>query len=345
MIDQTPPTIGERLARIIGAVSRDPAARADFEMSRLLDELKGLGAELVEDLTPEEARRQPSLADAARSLLAKAGGTPDDLGVTTEDLTYRGAEGDLPARLYRPRDAAGPLPTLLYFHGGGFVYGDFDAYDGGPRAMAAKADCLVVSAHYRLAPEHKFPAAHDDAAAAWDWLIGAAAAFGGDGTRFAVMGESAGANLAAHVSISARDRGLRPPARQALVYPIAGSDLSTESYRLNADARPLGKELMLWIFGHALLSPAERFDPRIDLVNSNALAGLPPTTIVTADIDPLRSEGLALAEKLETAGVAVETLDYAGVTHGFFGLTDVVGHAREAQDAVGRSLKAAFGQG
>ncbi|GLK67090.1 alpha/beta hydrolase [Hansschlegelia plantiphila] len=336
------PTLGQRVTRMLGAVSGDPLARAELDMARVLEELKLLGAEPIEDLTPEEARRQPSAADAARSLLAKMGVAPHDDRVASHDVTFPGADGELPARIYRPEGAGAGLPTIVYFHGGGWVYGGLDDYDASPRAIAERTGSLVLSAHYRLAPEHKFPAAHDDAVAAWRWALQSAKAFGGDGERFAVMGESAGGNLALNVAIAARDRMLTPPLHMALVYPIAGSDLATPSYRANETARPLNKAMMLWYFGHALLGPAERDDPRIDLVGRADLSRLPPATLVTAEIDPLRSEGHALAEKLRAAGSAVTELDVEGVTHGFFGLGDIVRHARSAQDLVARDLAAAF---
>jgi acetyl esterase/lipase len=157
------------------------------------------------------------------------------------------------------------------------------------------------------------------------------------------MGESAGGNLAINAAIAARDRGIAPrPKRLALIYPIAGADLHTPSYRANENARPLNKAMMLWYLGHALLSPLERGDPRIDLVGAANLAGLPPTTLITAEIDPLRSEGQALAEKLRQAGVAVNAVDFVGMAHGFFGLGDVVAQAREAQEIVARDLCEAF---
>lgn len=338
----SPPTFGERVTRLIGVVSGDPIARAEIDMARVVDEMRVLGAEPVEDLTPEEARRQPTAADAVRSLLARMGVEPAPSDVSAHDVTFPGADGDLPARIYRPAGAEGGLPVVVYFHGGGWVLADLDAYDASPRAIAARTRAVVVSAHYRQAPEHKFPAAHDDAVEAYRWAIEEAEALGGDGVRFALMGESAGANLALNAAIAARDRNLQAPAHLALIYPPCGVDMNTPSYRINEFARPLSKALMLWYLGHALLGPDQRDDPRIDVVGRADLAGLPPTTLVTAEIDPLRSEGHALAEKMRAAGVAVNAIDYDGVTHGFFGLSDVVRQARTAQEAVARELADAF---
>lgn len=336
------PTFGERFSRFIGTVTRDPGARADLEMTRVLDELKAMGAEPIEDLTPAEARRQPTPADAVRSLAAKAGLEIPDDGVTAHDISYPGAEGDVAARVYRPAGAEGGLPVVLYFHGGGWVYGALDAYDAGPRAIAARTGAVVVSAHYRQAPEHKFPAAHDDAFEAYRWVLEEWETLGGDPARIAVMGESAGANLAINVAIAARDAQLPAPVHMALVYPVAGVDLATPSYVINEHARPLNKAMMGWLLGHILPDAQSASDPRLDLVGAARLDDLPSTTLLTAEIDPLRSEGQALGAKLRAAGVAVNAIDFEGVTHGFFGMAAVVRDARHAQEAVSRDLKAAF---
>lgn len=316
----------------------------DRDMQRVLDALAALGAKPLEDLTPTEARGQPTPADAVTSLLREGGKDPmDDLGVATRDFNVSGAAGPIPARLYRPKDAGDKtLPTVAYWHGGGWVIADLDVYDATPRAIARNAHCNVVSFHYRQAPEYKFPAAHEDALACYRWLLERSLDLQGDPARIAVMGESAGGNLAANVSIAARDDDLPPPVHQVLVYPVAGADMTTESYIENANAKPLGKAAMEWFVGHVFADKAEAQNPRIDLVNAN-LAGLPATTIVLAQIDPLRSEGEKLAEELEAAGVAVKTRLYTGVTHEFFGMGLVVHDAREAEGFVARELKSAFG--
>lgn len=340
--DVAVPTLSERMGRLLGAVAGDPVARADLEMVRVLDEMRVLGAEPIEDLTPAEARAQPGLESAARSVLSKAGVTLNDRGVTTNDLDFLGPGGDLPARLYRPPGDGADLPLTLYFHGGGWVYGDLDSCDDGPRAIAAKTGALVLSAHYRLAPEHKFPSSHEDAVAAYRFALDAATRLGGDGRRFAVMGEGVGAALALNVSIAARDQGLAAPRHQALIYPFAGVDTSAPSCRENEAARPLNTAMILWSLGHALLNPAERRDARIDLANRTDLGRLPPTTLLTAGVDPLRSEGEALGQALTRAGVAVNAVHYEELAHGFFGLGAVVAQARAAQDVVARELASAF---
>ena len=157
--------------------------------------------------------------------MKKEGKSGNVLGVTSKDITYLGAAGTLPARVYVPSGDLKNLPVILYFHGGGFVIANIDTYDAAPRSMSKLARAVVISADYRLAPENKFPAAHDDAFAAYKWVIEHAKDFGGDGERIAVMGESAGANLAINVSIAARDSAIQMPVHQVLVYPVAGTDI------------------------------------------------------------------------------------------------------------------------
>ncbi|MFD1331893.1 alpha/beta hydrolase [Methylopila musalis] len=340
--DVRPPSLGQRVNRFLGAAPSDPLARADQDMAEVIEELRRLDPEPIEDLTPAEARRQPTLADALKARAAKLGVAPVAGGVAVHDVTYMAASGRRPARLYRPREAGGALPVTLYFHAGGFVLSDIDGCDAGARAMAARTGGMVVSVDYARAPERPFPAAHDDAVAAYRWLLDDADRIGGDPDRIVVMGEGAGANLALHACVAARDLGLPPPLRQALVTPLAGVDMEAASYVINAHARPLDRAMMGWLLDHALPDAASRSDPRIDLIGRADLAGLPPATIVTAEIDPLRSEGWALSETLRESGVAVNAVDVEGVTHGFFGLGEVVRAARLAQDEVARDLICAF---
>ena len=222
---------------------RDIPAKPDGPMQKVLDELASLGGQPIETLTPAEARRQPTPTDAVNALLRKAGKEPkaDDLGVNITDLTIPGAAGQIQARIYKPHDHSEDKlhPVVVYFHGGGFVIADLDVYDGGPRGVSRMADAIVVSVHYRQAPEHHFPAAHDDALAAYRWVLDNAQSFNGDPQKVAVMGESAGGNLAIGVSMMARDAGLPAPVHQVLVYPVAGVDMNTESYVENAAAKPL----------------------------------------------------------------------------------------------------------
>ncbi|WP_295193684.1 alpha/beta hydrolase [uncultured Brevundimonas sp.] len=325
---------------------RDTPAKADGPMQKVLDELASLGGRPIETLSPEEARLQPTPTDAVKSLLRKDGKDPgDDMGVKTSDITIPGAAGPIQARIYKPHDHSEDKlhPVVVYFHGGGFVIADLDVYDGGPRGVSKMADVIVVSVHYRQAPEHHFPAAHDDALAAYRWVLENAQTFRGDPQKVAVMGESAGGNLAIGVSMMARDAGLPAPKHQVLVYPVAGVDMDNESYVENADAKPLNKPMMKWFVKHIFANEADAQDPRINIVEKANLSGLPSTTVICAEIDPLRTEGELLAEKLEQAGVDVRHKTFNGSTHEFFGMAAVVPDAAAAQTFAAHELKRAFG--
>jgi len=325
---------------------RDTPAKADGPMQKVLDELASLGGKPIETLSPEEARQQPTPTDAVKSLLRKDGKDPsDDMGVKTSDITIPGAAGSIQARIYKPHDHSEDKlhPVVVYFHGGGFVIADLDVYDGGPRGVSKMADVIVVSVHYRQAPEHHFPAAHDDALAAYRWVLENAQTFRGDPQKVAVMGESAGGNLAIGVSMMARDAGLPAPKHQVLVYPVAGVDMDNESYVENADAKPLNKAMMKWFVKHIFANEADAQDPRINIVEKANLSGLPSTTVICAEIDPLRTEGERLAEKLEQAGVDVRHKTFNGSTHEFFGMAAVVPDAAAAQTFAAHELKRAFG--
>ena len=264
---------------------RDTPAKADGPMQKVLDELASPGGKPIETLSPEEARQQPTPTDAVKSLLRKDGKDPsDDMGVKTSDITIPGAAGPIQARIYKPHDHSEDKlhPVVVYFHGGGFVIADLDVYDGGPRGVSKMADVIVVSVHYRQAPEHHFPAAHDDALAAYRWVLENAQTFRGDPQKVAVMGESAGGNLAIGVSMMARDAGLAAPKHQVLVYPVAGVDMDNESYVENADAKPLNKPMMKWFVKHIFANEADSQDPRINIVEKANLSGLPSTTVICA---------------------------------------------------------------
>jgi acetyl esterase/lipase len=319
-------------------------ARADADMQQVLDALDALGPKPLESLTAEEARKQPTPADAANAVLAKQqSAKPEPEKVAkVEDRKIDGPDGNsIPVRIYTPA-GPGPFPVIVYYHGGGWVLADLDTYDATPRALANAAGAIVVSADYRKAPEHKFPAAHEDAFAAYQWAVGNAVSLNGQPRQIAVAGESAGGNLAINVAIRARDSHIQTPVHMLLVYPVAGKDMNTKSYVANATARPLGKAGMEWFVKQIFQNPAQAADPRIDLVSRTDLAGLPSATVITAEIDPLRSEGQLLATKLQAAGVKVDAVDYKGVTHEFFGMGAAVGKAKQAQQRAGKDLRAAF---
>lgn len=319
--------------------------KADADMQSVLDTLAGLGGKPIETLEPAEARKQPTPTDAVVAVLKKQGKdtTPTALvpGVTSRDTTLPGPAGALPVRIYTP-NGSGPFPVIVYYHGGGWVIADKNVYDGGARGLAKQANAVVVSVDYRLAPEAPFPAQHDDALATYKWAVQNAGSLNGDATHIAIAGESAGGNLAIATAIAARDQGLTLPRHVISVYPIAQvTDLSTPSYVDSAAAKPLNKPMMEWFAKYTLAKPEDKKDPRIDLVHAN-LKGLPPVTLINARIDPLRSDADLLSAALKEAGVTVEHRVYDGVTHEFFGMAAVVGKAKEAQQFVGRRLKASF---
>ena len=322
--------------------------RADADMREVLLSFKNLGPKPLETLTPEQARQQPTPADAVAALLKTQGKDPakmrNESRVATQDVEYAGASGEqTAARIYKPEGApAQGLPVILYIHGGGWVIADLDVYDASPRALAAKANALVISVHYRQAPEHKFPASHDDTFAAYKWVLENAQRWGGDARRIAVAGESAGGNMALTVAMAARDQNLQLPVHIVAVYPVAGTNLDTPSYIKNENAMPLSKAGMRWFFKHAT-TQKDLSDPRLDIVKAADLKGLPPVTLINAEIDPLLSDGELLAKRLEEAGVRVTAKTYDGVTHEFFGMDAVVKDAAAAQEFAAQELKSAFG--
>lgn len=319
---------------------------ADADMQAVLDALAAMNGKPIETLEPAEARTQPTPTDAVMAVLKKQGKdtTPTALvpGVTSADSTIPGPAGSLPVRIYTPA-GNGPFPIVVYFHGGGWVIANLNVYDGGARGLAKAANAVVVSVDYRLAPEAKFPAQHDDALATYKWAVANAASINGDAKRMAVAGESAGGNLALATALAAREQNLTMPLHVVAMYPITqATDLATPSYVDSAQAKPLNKPMMEWFAKHALGKPSDKKDPRIDLVNAN-LKGLPPVTLINARIDPLRSDADLLAASLKKAGVKVEHKIYDGVTHEFFGMAAVVAKAKDAQKFAGDQLKQSLG--
>lgn len=316
--------------------------RTDADMQKVLNKFASFDAKAVEKTTPAEARLQPTIADAVKGVLAdeKRDSTPSALvpGVSTRDITIPGAAGSLPATVYTPA-GTGPFPVVLYFHGGGWVIADRKVYDGGARGLSKQANAVVISVDYRRAPESKFPAAHDDAFAAYRWLTTNATSVNGDPKRLALAGESAGGNLAVATAVAVHKAGLTAPKHVLSVYPVAQSSTDTESYLKYADAMPLNRPMMLWFISQVTSNADQVKDPRIDLVHAN-LQGLPPVTLINAEIDPLRDDGAQLEQALRSAGVTVERKVYPGVTHEFFGTAAVVQEAAQAQEYAGQRLKA-----
>ncbi|WP_158883941.1 alpha/beta hydrolase [Rhodanobacter sp. L36] len=331
---------------IINAVSDAIGAlRADDDMHDLAKAHEDLGPKAIEKLGVAEARAQPTITDAVNHLLQKQGKStdPEELipGVVRSDETISTANGDLHAFVYTPVGKDN-LPIIVYFHGGGWVIASAEVYDAGARALAQEVQAIVVSVDYRLAPEHKFPAAWDDAFATYQWAAEHAERLHGDPKRMALAGESAGANLAMATALAILGSGYPSPRHVLAVYPVAQTgSMHTESYIENAIAKPLNKAMVEWFVGHLLNNDDEKSDTRIDLVNAD-LTGLPPVTIINATLDPLRSDGGMLEDALKKAGVSVERKIYTGVTHEFFGCSAVVLKAREAQGFAGQRLRDAL---
>lgn len=311
------------------------------EMQVVIEKLASYGDKPIESLGAEDARKNHTPTDAVLAVAKQNNISipPAKTDTTGKDIAVNG--GKIHLRVYTPKNTKGRFPIVVYYHGGGFVIANLDVYDASAQALAEQSQAVVVSVAYRLAPEHKFPTAHLDAFTAYEWVIKNAVNLKADPAKIAVAGESAGGNLAANVSIMARDKHIMIPVAQVLIYPIAQADMNTESYKMYADAKPLNKAMMTWFTEKYLYTSIEAQDPKISLINAN-LKNLPPTTIITAEIDPLNSEGLMLANKLAAAGVKVNSRNYEGVTHEFFGMGLVVPEAKQAQAYAAEHLKAAF---
>ena len=330
--------------------STDPAGVAastsqsvpNARMQAVLDQLAALGAKPVETLTVAQARTQPGPADAVKALLIKEGRStaPEPIG-SVVDRTFPGPAGPVPISIYTPA-GSGPFPVVLFIHGGGWVIGSRQVYDSSARALTNAAGAIVVSTDYRLAPENRFPAAHDDTFAAYQWVRANARQFNGDPARVAVAGESAGGNMAASIAIRARTQGVAQPLYQVLIYPVMNYAFDTPSQQVNQNTSPLSTKGLQWFYERYLNSPADGANTLFSVLRAD-LQGLPPATVITADIDPLRSEGAAYAQKLIAAGVQVDYRNYPGVTHEFFGMGAVLDDAKQAVSQAAQGLRRAFG--
>ncbi|WP_346618453.1 alpha/beta hydrolase [Blastococcus montanus] len=272
--------------------------------------------------------------EAGRALylqLTHGARTPEQLAPVgaVEDRTVPGAAGDLRARVYRP-EGDGPVPTVLFFHGGGWVIGDLDTHDNMARHICRGSGAVVIAVDYRLAPEHPFPAAADDAVAAARWVAGHLGELGGN-DRLGLAGDSAGGNLAAVVAQTLHADGT-PLAGQFLIYPAVDAEGEYPSRTENATGYFLEKETMDWFYGHYAGAWDDAKDPRLSPLHGSDLSGLPPAVVVTAEYDPLRDEGEAYGEALRAAGVDAHVQRYDGMIHGFFDMGAVSPAAQQAID-------------
>jgi len=256
------------------------------------------------------------------------------------DRQIPGPAGPLPVRVYRP--GSGTLPVIVYFHGGGWVICGLDSHDAGCRSLANATGAVVVSVDYRLAPEHPFPAAIEDCFAATAWVSGHSADLDIDPDRLAVMGDSAGGNLAAAVCLRARDAGGPDIAFQVGVYPALAGDVAFPSQEENAEGYFLTQADMEWYWHHYVPEPADRRNPLAAPLLASDLGGLPPSHIVTAEHDPLRDEGEAYANRLREAGVPSTNTRYGGMIHGFFNMGAVLPAAAQAFDDTAAILRRAL---
>jgi acetyl esterase len=307
----------------------DPQAKA------FLDQLAAANIPDVPALTPREARAQMEIG----TLML---GRPPKVG-RVEDRTIPGPGGPLRVRITAPEDAgSGPGPGLVYFHGGGFVVGSIAIHDHLCRAITNAAGLAVVSVDYRLAPEHPFPAAVDDADAAIAWVFENTDDLGIDPARLAVGGDSAGGTLAAVAARRARDRGTPRLAVQLLIYPATDADLNTPSYLENAEGYMLTRAAMSWYWDQYVPDPARRLDPDASPLRAEDLTGLAPAVVLTAGYDPLRDEAETYVRRLTEAGVPVRHIAYPGMIHGFLRRHTVLDQGKAALAAIAEALKEAL---
>lgn len=322
---------------------------ADPQMQEVLDALVAFNAPPLASVTPFAGRNLPTFRDAVQAVLADRGESILEPVGRIEHLLIPSLDGEteLLARVYHPAGAGNELlPVMVYFHGGGFVIATLNTYDASCRALANATGAIVASIAYRQAPENPFPTAVDDAYAATQYFLGGAGVVGGDPERVIVVGESAGGNLATVVCLRARDEGALLPLHQVLVYPVttfAPEGESLESIQEYANAIPLSAAALEWFGTYYLADPADATNPYASPLLADDLSGIPPVTMIQAEIDPLQSQGTVYADALEAAGVTVSRTLYEGVTHEFFGMGSVVDKAAEAVEQVATEVNAALG--
>ncbi|MCT2282317.1 alpha/beta hydrolase fold domain-containing protein [Micromonospora chalcea] len=341
--------VRDRASGRSNVLSTDASCLLDTQAQRILDTWSRLVLAPYELLTLEQARQQPSLADAAMKILRqdRRPTDPEEVG-SAADVTVPGPGGDLVVRVYKPLgQTRDPVPVVMWVHGGGWILFTNDDYDASCRALVNRTGTIVVSPEYRKAPEHVFPAAHEDVLATYRWLRTNATGLGGDPSRIAIGGEGVGANMAAATCGQLKQAGEPLPVAQVLVCPLTTTTQYGASMRDAADARPLNRPLLSWMMMHAFHGVTDSLkDPRVDLLplSAQGLAGLPPTLIVTTDRDVLQSQGDEWCARLAAAGVRATSVRYQGVMHDFFGLAAVLDKAAQAQEEVALHLRQAFGE-
>lgn len=283
------------------------------------------------ETTPVEVTR--------KSLMAGIGPLKDCPELArVETLSIAGQDGALRIRVYQPHGET-PQPVCLYFHGGGWVLNSIDTHDDLARRLAAAGGCSVISVDYRLAPEHKYPAAVEDAWSALEWTARQGGEYGIDASRIAVCGDSAGANLAAVLCLLARDRQGPAIKAQILAYPITDCDFDRFSYQTNAEGYFLTRSQMQWFWEQYVAAPEQMREPYASPLLADSLAGLPPAVVLTAEYDPLRDEGEAYGRALAAAGIPATLVRYPGMIHGFLKRVESFDDARSAIQLIGKELR------
>ncbi len=299
-------------------------------------------AQAIIDLQKEAGIDPVSLQPAEMRALFdfSASEDPEQVG-GIDNRTLVGPRGDIPVRIYTP-ESAGPFPVLMFFHGGGFVIGNLETHDALCRALCNRVECLVVAVDYRLAPEQKYPAAHEDCYAATLWAHKHAGEINGLTDKLAVAGDSVGGTMAAVVCLLARDQSGPPIKHQLLLYPVTDTNFDTQSYHDNAEGYFLSRDLMKWFWGHYLAKEEDGLQPYAAPLRAESFSGLPAATIITAEYDPLRDEAEAYAQRLLGAGVKTELLRYSGMIHGFMSFAEAIDVGKAGIITAGNKLREAL---
>nr|ADR31550.1 EST1 [uncultured microorganism] len=306
----------------------------DPQVQNLLDQMAALNAPPMSTLTPDLVRMGTKMQREAFPV------EPEPVAQVVNGA-IPGPAGEIPIRIYTPA-GSGPFPALVFFHGGGWVICDLDTHDSLCRSLCNGAGCVVVSVDYRLAPEHKFPAAPEDCYAATQWVAGHAAEINADPDSIAVGGDSAGGNLTAVVAQMARDQDGPALAFQLLIYPATDFTFDGPSLRENAEGYFLTSDDMDWFTNHYLNSNADRTNPLASPMQADDLSELPPALVITAEYDPLRDEGESYGKQLQEAGVPVTISRYDGMIHGFLSLEPMTDKGQQARAECAQALRAAF---
>lgn len=325
--------------------------KLDSDMQGVVEQLIKFNPPPIENLDYANARNNPTFKNAVEEMASQSA-TVRTMNVAmpslpeqvdkVEHILIPTSEGEVNARIYRHDKDDTNAPVIVYFHGGGWVIADLNVYESSCRALCNAAEAIVVSVAYRQAPEAKFPAAHNDAYDATQWVLQNAAQIGGDPSRVAIVGESAGGNMAAAACLRAKEEGGLMPVAQVLVYPVADTSMSQASYAENQDTVPLKTAMMPWFMKYYLENEADKNHKYFNLVNVQDLSGLPPAIVITAEFDPLRDEGEQYAQNLANAGVSVKFQRFEGVVHEFFGLGGAVSKAADAVKFAAEGLQEVF---